>query len=153
MANGKAFRYSLEALIKKRNWDLDVQRMEEARARQILEQRNDEQQQLEDYIAELERGIREAGARDVQLNPDRYNAMTAFLNDQRARLEEKKKQAAQARRIHDQIIDQIQSVRKSIKSLEKHKERKKKDFEMVANRSELIENDDMWLVHKNRVDS
>ena len=153
MNGAKRFQYSLESLLRKRNWELDVQRTEESRIREVLQKQQQEKQELETYIASLEQEIRESRARDSVLEPTRYQAMIAYINGQRDLLEQKVEQVRKTGDLHDRIIEQIKTQRKSIKSLEKHKDRKKKLHEMEANKWQLAQSDELWLMHRHRIDS
>lgn len=152
MSINKAFRYSLEALIKKRSWDLDVQRTEESRARQIVEEIEQQINMLENCITGLEQDIRDSRKENTILQPDKYHATLIYINDQRKIALNKKEELRKAVDVHEQILAQVEALHKSIKGLEKHKEKKRALHDKEVQNWVLSQSDELWLMRQHRMD-
>ncbi len=144
MQGRKPFKYTLEPLLKKHGWDAEILKRDVAAAARVLEQRESERDALLKVIERVESEIR--ALNDLQPFPiGRYQAMGRYLQEQHQMLVTKQNEVDGARRIHDQVIAQVQRVQRSIKGLEKHRDERQKAYATQCERKEVKEADNDWL--------
>lgn len=141
----KRFAYTLDSLLKKRNFDHDLLKLEQRQAKQALDEKVAKLEAEVNIVTEIEEQVRMAQGEEVNIDPDRIRSMTLFLHYQRVAVRETMEQLKQLDSIHQQIVEQIRKTKQSIKSLEKNKTNKKKQFDMTQQRANLVEMDDLWL--------
>lgn len=144
------FRYTLEPVLKKNNWDIDVLRLEAARAEGVVAQRRAEKDALQKTIEELEDELREVQTQNLAIERDNYERITAFLQHARKLLEEKQQHVEQAEKVHLQIVTQMRNLKLSTKGLENHKQRKRKAHQNEQERAQMLEADETWLISKHK---
>lgn len=144
----KQFYYSLDTLLKKRNFDIAALRIEETHARQAYANKAKELEVLLENATDTENQIRAAQAGETMIIPERLNGMRLFLDYLRESVKQKSQELRQAEIIYQQIVDQIKTTKQSIKSLEKNKDRKKREHVVEQERMGFIEMDDLWLSKK-----
>jgi predicted nucleic acid-binding Zn-ribbon protein len=141
----KSFTYSLDSLLKKRNFDHDLLLLELRQAKQALDEKAVELEAAMNAVTDIEEQVRRAQSEEAIIDPERIRSMTLFLRCQCAAVKETTEQLRQLESIHQQIREQIRKTRQSIKSLEKNKTNKKKQFIMTQQRANFVEMDDLWL--------
>lgn len=146
----RPFRYVLEPILKKNNWDIDVLRLEAARAEGVVAQRRAEKDVLHKTIGELENELRQVQTQNSAIARDKYERMMAFLEHARKLSEEKQQQIEQAEKVHVQIVTQMRNLKLSTKGLENHKQRKRKAHQTEQERAQMLEADETWLISKRK---
>lgn len=141
----KQFHYSLDSLLKKRNFDLSVLVTEEQHAKQAFSEKTRELDELMHIVINLEGEIRKIQSDETQIIPERLNGMTLFLEQQRDLVVQKIKQVKQAELLHRQIIEQMRKLKQSIKSLEKNKGHRQQQHGIMLQHAVFIEMDNLWL--------
>lgn len=146
----RPFRYALEPIIKKNNWDIDVLRLEAAQAEAIVAQRRAERDALHKTIEELESELRRIQTDSPAIVRDKYERLIVFLVHARKLLEEKQQQVQQAEGMHAKIVAQMRSLKFSTKGLENHKQKKRRNHQTQQERAEMLEADETWLISKHK---
>lgn len=144
----KQFHYSLDSLLGKRHFDLAVLKIEEAHAQQAFSEKVRELDALVKRVIHLEDEIRRVQSGETPIIPDRLNSMMLFLKHQRENVEQKVKERQQVELVHQQITQQIRTLKQSIKSLEKNKASKQQQYATLQRRAGFIEMDNLWLARK-----
>jgi len=137
--------YVLEALLKKRRWDLDAASVEIATARHAVELRAQEASRIGKSIEELEREIREVCADGERIEPARHEALSTYLEDRRQALIMQIAELKKAEEEYEQTRHRLFRIKQGVMVLEKHKEGKDREHAQQALRNEQHQADDLWL--------
>jgi chromosome segregation ATPase len=146
----RSFKYGLESLIKKRTWELEEEKRQEVELRREMEEWNRLVEEVLTKILSAESTLRESAAPESEFNATRIAALQEFLVHARQQLEERRQRAIEAERQHAGQLQKMHELHKSVKTLEKHKEGKKKEHELHWLQQELKGIDDQWLATNGR---
>lgn len=144
----KQFHYSLESLLRKRNFDVSVLKVEEQRARQVFTEKTGELDSLVKTMIELEMEMRLAQSEETLIIPERLNGIRLFLEHQREVVMQKTQELRQAESVYRQIAEQLTKLMQSIKSLEKNRNHKKRQHDDMHERAGFVEMDNLWLARR-----
>lgn len=144
----KRFRYRMEPLLKARQWDLDVAKADEARARTVVRERAEASERVQRAIVEVEATIRQAYTAGASIDADRHQRLTILLKTRRSELQERLLELQQAEKLHEQTQRQVQRVKQGVLTLEKHKEGQKSERDQDLFRHEQKQMDDLWLLRR-----
>jgi len=138
-----ATRYPLEALLKSRTWELDALKQQVRAAREAVAEDEDAIARLEDEIVQAEADL-VRGSRDF-IRIDMRRLIVLFVKDRRARLAATREQLEAKREALAKLTDEMAQVRRSLRALERHRERylKTLDDRIEKNQEKAIE--DTWL--------
>lgn len=142
----KPFHYSLEALLRKRNWDLQALSLE---VQQALVYKEHQQRICEDMRLKIlggEDALREHHAMNMEIQPEQYNALLMFISDLRDALVVAEGRLREAADKHSELFDKLVVSKQSIKSLERHKELRRLDHRVEEQREEIRDSDELWLL-------
>lgn len=137
--------YVLEALLKKRRWDLDAASVEIAAARQTVDLRAQEANRIGRAIEELERELREICTNGAKIEPARHEVLSVYLGDRRQALMTQIAELKMAEEELEQTRSRLFRIKQGVMVLEKHKEGKDKEHAQQVSRSEQVRADDLWL--------
>lgn len=141
----KRFHYQLDAIIKQADWEIDALKLELMTLNQTLNARNAELRQLNGVILDAKRQIMETCKENTFIALDRKRLLELYLRDRRVQQQEKEKEVEHTKKLTDGVFLQLCKKKQFQRSVEKHRERKKKDFESEVFRKELLEADELWL--------
>lgn len=146
----KQFRYRMEPLLKARQWDLDIAKADEIRARAVVKERAEASERIGRAIVEIEIAIRQASTAGANIDADHHQRLTILLKMRRAEHRERLAELQQAEKMHDQSRRHVQRVKQGVLTLEKHKEGQKSERDQDVFRHEQKQMDDLWLLRKRR---
>jgi flagellar biosynthesis chaperone FliJ len=141
----KRFRYSLDPVIKQYEWEIDALKLELTTLNQALDAKLAELQQLKDAVRAAEQSLLEMCQENAVIALDRKALIELYLRDQLRLTEEKEQEIVQARSLVDTAFLQLTKKKQSQRGIEKHRERKRKDFDAEGMRQESLEADELWL--------
>lgn len=142
----RKFRYSLDALLKKRRWELDSLRAEEQAARGVREQHQAECAVLTDTISAVEAELRSEQAPDRPIRPELYQVLGGFLRHKRESLTEAQERLASAEREHEDAVNRVVAMKQSLRALERHREAKENEFRTEQDREAIRASDELWIL-------
>ena len=137
--------YSLDALLKKRRWDLDSASAETIEARMLVERCADESRLLGESIAALEGELRSIFASGKSIDTTKHEVLGAYLSDRRKALQTKLIELRSAETEFEKRRRRLFTVKQGVMVIEKHKEGKEKEYAQHELRKEQNQSDDLWL--------
>lgn len=141
----KNFRYPMDPILKQYEWEIDALKAELMTLNQALSGRMTEMQALTERVNSAEQEIMNICRENTIIERDRKTIVEVYLRDQRVRAEDKQREIDQARALAERVFVQLNKKKQSQRGMEKHRERKKKDFDAEAIRLEALEADELWL--------
>jgi hypothetical protein len=145
-ARTQSFRYPLQALLRKHEWDVDALALEHAGASKALQEQEAEHARLNallrDANADLAR-MRQAGA---QLDLSRQRLLLDYRAVQEEAALAKEAQVRAARQVCDQIVQQLFRARQALKAFENHSAGLRQAHEREARTFAAKEADEIWLM-------
>ena len=141
----KNFRYPMDPILKQYEWEIDALKAELMTLNQAVNGRVAEMQKLTESVRAAEQEIQEICRENAIIARDRKAIVEIYLRDQRVRVEQKQQEIDQARALADAVFEQLNKKKQSQRGIEKHRERKKKDFDVEAIRRDALEADELWL--------
>ncbi|MBI3900275.1 MAG: hypothetical protein HY308_18580 [Gammaproteobacteria bacterium] len=142
----KRFRYSLDPLLKKRQMDWSIVKVEEANAKSVVAKKENELKGIEGVIDETETLLRQSGEQGATIDRERQQSILNYLAFRHQDLNEKRKQLEQANKVHQQISRNLGTIRQGIKALEKHQSKKLGEYTDENIRREHKQLDELWLI-------
>jgi hypothetical protein len=140
------FRYTLDALLRKRRSDWKTLKQEEVQAGRVVDSRQVEAQRARGTVAQAERLLR-AGRRDgATIDPARQLRLSGYLAQQRAALADRERALAQAREVRERIRANLEGVARGIMSLEKQRAAREADYRREQGYVEQRRADELWLL-------
>lgn len=149
--NGKRFRYSMDPLLKVRRWDADIAKAEEIRALHDVNERARETREIGESIAGVEASIRET-YQGGAINAQWCISLSRFLECRRQDFSGKQDELRKAENAHEQVRYKLHTAKQGVLTLEKHREGKRAEHELDAQREEQKSADDLWLQRLQHVD-
>jgi len=141
----KNFRYPMDPILKQYEWEIDALKAELMTLNQALSGRMTEMQALTERVNSAEQEIMNICRENTIIERGRKTIVEVYLRDQRGRAVEKQQEIDQARALAERVFVQLNKKKQSQRGIEKHRERKKKDFDAEAIRLESLEADELWL--------
>jgi flagellar biosynthesis chaperone FliJ len=141
----KMFRYPMDPILTRHEWEIDALKLELLTLNQALDAHLAAMQALAAGIAAAEQEIIGICRDHALIARGRKEIAELYLRDQRLRAAEKQREIEQARALADHVFAQLNKKRQSQRVIEKHRERKKTEFDRQALRLEALENDELWL--------
>lgn len=141
----KRFRYPLDPMLKQYEWEIDALKAELTTLNQALNTQLIGLQQLDESVRAAEQEILNICRENTIIARDRKAIVELYLRDQRQRADEKQQEVAQTRALVDQVFQQLSKKKQSHRGFEKHRERKRQDFEAEGMRLTALEADELWL--------
>ena len=147
-ARARPFAYRLAAVLKKDRWEGRVLGVEAGQARRVVEQSRQHEQEALDGIAQTETELRELFRSEQRVSLERRRILDLFLRHQHALADERQHDRARAERVYAQVLQQLESKHKAIKTMERHEQRKRVEHDSGQVRQALKAHDDSWLLRK-----
>jgi hypothetical protein len=144
------FRYSLEALLKKRRLDKDVVKAEELAARAVVEAKRKEVDGVRAAIAAAEQQLREAMVPGAEIDREGRDVLAAYSKDQHEILKKLQLELERAEKVHEDIRRNFEIIFKDVKTLERHRDNRKTEFVAESERSAQHRADELWLMRTGR---
>jgi|GEM_PF-5860125 len=141
----KNFRYPMDPILKQYEWEIDTLKAELMTLNQALNGRLTEMQALTQCVHAAEQEILDICRENVIIERGRKTIVEIYLRDQRVRVVEKQHEINQARALAERVFIQLSKKKQAQRAIEKHRERKKKEFDAEAIRREALEADELWL--------
>ncbi len=141
----KSFRYPMDPILKQYDWEINALKTELTTLNQALNNRMTEMQALTERVKTAEQEIMSLCRENMIIERGRKTIVEVYLRDQRVRAGEKQQEIDQARTLAESVFAQLNKKKQSQRSIEKHRERKKTDFDAEAIRVEALEADELWL--------
>lgn len=141
----KRFHYPLDAMLRHIEWEIEALKSELATLNQVLAAQVKELEQLGDAVRAVEREILDICKENAIIDRDRKTIAELYLRDRQLRADEKLQEVEQTRALVDQVYQQLSKKKQSHRALEKHRERKKRDFDAEGMRLAALEADELWL--------
>jgi len=141
----REFRFELEALRRKREWELDALRLELAHAGRLLQQANERKEALEIRVATARQdwARRSAGAGVIDVHWQRVAA--AYLSDLREMMKRVLDEIRALHEAREQALARVTAAHRELEVLERQRERAIETFNIEAGRRELVRADENWL--------
>jgi flagellar export protein FliJ len=137
--------YSLDALLKKRRWDLDSASAETIEARLLVEKCAEECRHLGESIAALEDEIRSVIANGKPIDTTRHSLLGVYLADRRVTFKAKQAELRNCEEEFEKRRHRLFKVKQGVMVIEKHKEGVQKEQAQHELRNEQNQSDDLWL--------
>ena len=136
-------RYPLEALLKSRNWEPDALKQKVRSARDAVTDEERAIERMQDEITQAEADLLRESRDFIRI--DRRRLVVLFVKERRARLADTHAQLATKREALEKLTDEMAQVRRSLRAIERHRERylKTLDEQLEKNQEKAIE--DTWL--------
>lgn len=141
----KNFRYPMDPILKQYEWEIDALKAELMTLNQVVNGRVAEMQKLVECVQAAEQEIQDICRENAIIARDRKSIVEIYLRDQRVRVVEKQQQLDEARELAEAVFVQLNKKKQSQRGIEKHRERKKKDFDAETIRRDALEADELWL--------
>lgn len=140
-----AFKFSLDPLIKKNSWELEMLEMEVSQLIQVIAQTERELDVLEDAIKATHHEILLL-SNGNRFDLDRHRILSLFLNHQQSSREPFIAEIAQATQLRDQAAAQLMKAWQGLEGLKKLKDKCKNEHSVAALRTQFKEEDDQWIM-------
>lgn len=148
MSGVARFRYQLESLLKKRTAERDEQLHERALAQTEMEERRSEWETVRDVVLRVEQELRGVAGFGTRLDPGEQARLRAYLQEKREEARERRQALDAAEQKLAQIDAELRTVLESIRTLEKHRDGQRNEFETEWRRREQGLMDELWLLHE-----
>jgi len=140
-----SFKFSLDPLIKKNSWELDILELEVSQLNQIIAQKQSELGVLEDSIKATQHEILQL-SNGNRLDLDRHSILNLFLKHQLSSCKPFKDEIAQVTQLRDQASNQLMKAWRGLDGLKKLKNKCKNEYSVAALRAQFKEEDDQWIM-------
>ena len=137
--------YSLDALLKKRRWDLDTASAETNEARLLAEKCAEACRLIGESITAIENEIRNVIANGMSIDTTRHRVLGVYLTDRREALKSKQWELKILEDEFEKRRHRLFKVKQGVMVIEKHKEGVQKEQALHELRSEQNQSDDLWL--------
>jgi flagellar biosynthesis chaperone FliJ len=141
----KRFRYPLDPILKQYEWEIDTLKGELATLNQALNSRTVEWTRLNDTVRAAEQELLNMFRESAIIARDRKAIVEIYLQDQRRRADEEQQEITRLRGMIDGVFLQLGKKKQAQRGIEKHRERKKKDFDAEWVRQDALSADELWL--------
>ncbi|MFL6180642.1 MAG: hypothetical protein ACJ74E_12485 [Actinomycetes bacterium] len=142
------FRYTFDALLRKRRSDWRTVKLEEITAARVVEHRDAEVTQTRDQVRETEYLLRQARRDGEPVDVFRERVLAAYLHHQRGMLVQRQQALEQARDVHERVRSNLEGIARGIKSLEKHRTQREADHRLLQQSIEQNRIDELWLLRQ-----
>jgi flagellar export protein FliJ len=142
------FKYRLEPLISLRSAERDALQEEMRRAAGEVERRTHECEDLSREIASAEGALRNALRSGASIAIDEQMRLQSYLDGRRRAREAKQRELEAASLEMHRVLDRLTAKQRDAKALEKHRDRKRRQFDLEQSRLALKAADDQWLRRK-----
>ena len=154
MTGAARFQYQLDSLLKKRGAERDEQLHERAGAQHEVEQCRVAFQAACEEVMRLEQLLRGVASFGKALDLDEQARARDYLRDCRDQAAERRVALDQAEDRLTAIEARLRVTHESIRTLERHRDGQRQDFEAQWRRREQGLMDELWLLHEgNKQDS
>jgi len=143
-ADGR-FRYPLEAVLKARMLELDVAQAEEANARHVVAEKQQQMGQAQRSVSELEQQTRQTLSEGQVLDPQLQSLRTRYLVVARERLAARAAELSRAQSVHEQTQRSLGLQLQKVRALERHREAQLSSHRLEATRAQEKIQDELWL--------
>jgi len=144
-SGNRRFRYPLDPFLRKKKLDWSSVKLEEARARSVVDMRKQKAASVQSEIEALEQSRRQSLGRGAVIDRDQQQNISNYLKHTQRGLEQIHQQLDQANTVHQQISRELSTIHQGIKALEKHKTHKQLEHSQEARRREYNQLDELWL--------
>lgn len=139
------FRYPLEPVLTKSQWDLDGLSSELAAARHHLSQSEEAVNHTRKSLTALWREFDEA-RKATALDVSKESALRQYADRLTAQLQHRLAIQAEARTLHERITEQVQRALREVRGLEKHRDGQQAAHTAESRILQSKEADDAWLM-------
>lgn len=139
------FRYPLDAILKQYDWEIDALKTELMTLNQALNAKHAELQTVLHAVQDAERQILDMCRQDAIIALDRKSLVETYLRDRRLRMQTQQQEIDQTQALADSVFQQLSRKRQAQRAIEKHRERKKNEFDADGVRRDALEADELWL--------
>jgi len=144
----RRFKYRLDPLISLRSAERDALQGEMRRAAEELDRRTREFEDLARDIGSLESALRELLRSGASIAVDEQLRLQGYLEQRRREREAKQRALDEASRAMHRVLEQLTAKQRDAKALEKHRDRKREQFDQAQSRLAIKAADDQWLRRK-----
>jgi len=145
----KRFKFSLEPLLKKEEWELDILRNEKTAATHAVNQ-------VGQALAAIESKITAACEESIQLANEPSNMglarralLAVYIKHQSVLAKAKSNELEQAKITEAQIAEQLMKALQQVKTLEKLREQARSAYDYKVLQAQMNEADENWLTRRN----
>jgi flagellar biosynthesis chaperone FliJ len=139
------FRYALQPLLTKQSWDVDALSLELTAARLALQEQERQLDRFRSTLRELNASLvalREGGA---MLDLARQQRLVDYRASQEEAMHQQEEHVESARRIGEQITQQLTAARQAVEGFENHREGHRQIHAREAANAAAKDLDDDWL--------
>jgi len=141
----RRFRYSLEMLLKQRQWEKDAAAAQEHAARGVFNAHLGEAQNAAGAVARGEDALREALQAGASIDPRYHQSVSLYLAQAREALRAKAHQAARSEALHEQARRELLRSLRAVRALERHKENRQHEHHREREQIAQDKQDELWL--------
>ncbi len=141
----KKFNYPLDPILKQHEWEVDTLKTELMTLNQAVNAKQDKVDKLMSTVRDAQRDVLNICRENAIIDLSRKALIEIYLREQCTQVKVAQEEMEQVKQLADRAFLQLQKKRQSQKGIEKHRDRKKKDFDSVVMRNESLEADELWL--------
>lgn len=145
------FRYSLQALLRKRQAELDNLKAELATAKTRVAEQTREWEARAAELSELEDYQRALSADGAAIDVDARMRLHHRVSHALSQKQRQTALLAKAKEHEDQVLDQLRAAREALETVERHRERSADQFHADGLRKTQLDSDDLYLMRKRHV--
>ena len=140
------FKYPLLPLLKRDRFEGKTLSVEARRAGQVLAEKEQLYELEREMIRTAEAALRESYQQEQSIDLGKREVLQTFLRYHHSVAEAREKEATKARAVYGEVLGQLETKRLEIRTLEKHEERKRREHDAEARRTDLKQADEAWLL-------
>ena len=141
----RRFTYRLDPLIKLRAAERDALKGEVRRAAEEVHRRTEAVEQVARDVVAAEGALRAALRSGAAIAIDEQQRLQAYLKQRRVQREARQRELDDATVAMNRVLEQLNSKQRDTRTLEKHRDRQRKQFDQTESRVALNAADDQYL--------
>lgn len=140
------FKYRLASLLKIDQWEGGLLGVELRRARQVLEEKERLQREVDQRIEHAQAAMRELHQDQARIPLEKRRVLAAYLDEQYAVAAIRSADVKRAEQLFEQIMAQRLAKQKRIRALENHRGREQAQHDTEQDRAGQRAADELWLI-------
>jgi flagellar export protein FliJ len=148
MSSSRRFRYQLESVLRKRESDSEQLRHRQAEVRMRLDDCTQALEAVQNSMEQVETQLRGTSREGAAIDPDQQTRLQTYLKMLRTDHAAKKKKLDAVQVEYDDVCAEVRTAQKEIKTLEKHRDGRRSEFDAHWNRKDQSAADELWLLRK-----
>ena len=139
------FKFRLLPLLKKDRFEGQLLGAEARRAGQVLKENEQRHQAALGRVSETEAALRDSCRQEQSIELGQREILYAYLRYSHGVAEDCRKDATEARSVYEDVLNKLETKRKAIRTLEKQRDRKRREHDAEERRLDSKQADEAWL--------